>query len=460
MKNLPVIIPRAEHAISRQMLNQNALKTLYRLHDNGFKAYIVGGCVRDLLLGREPKDCDIVTDATPSQIKRLFRNCRLVGRRFRLAHLHFADEIIEVATFRANAADEVEVYLPEGAAAEEPVPPDIHQRKPSVVKSEDGMLLRDNLFGTPEEDAWRRDFTVNALCYSIADFSIIDYVGGAADLELGIIRSIGDPWERFTEDPVRMLRAVRFAALLGFKVEQGAWNAILELAETIGRASAPRLYEEVLKLFLSGEAATSFQLLRGSGLFTALFPGMASWLTEEYDGFPHVAAAKALAWVDEQNRAGDRISPALLLAVFFGEYCAEKGDQLRQQGIPPHQCLDRALAEFMTETAATVLIPNRVALQMREIFLLQRRFRKVPGRKPESVCARPGFSDALAYLQFTGTTDHDAVRAAAWWERMATSLPQQEKIVVAEEIKTGNQRKRRRKRKKKGSPRTDGEKVV
>ena len=215
-KNSPVIVTRQEHGISRKLMNPNALRILYRLKDNGFAGYLVGGCVRDLLLGREPKDFDVVTNATPNEVKRMFRNCRLIGRRFRLAHLHYGDEIIEVATFRSQAADE-----PEPEQAPETKPQAAHraehrQRHPRSLKDDDGMVLRDNVFGTPEEDALRRDFTVNALLYNIVDFSIIDYTNGLADLNAGIIRTIGDPEVRFQEDPVRMLRAVRFAALLGF----------------------------------------------------------------------------------------------------------------------------------------------------------------------------------------------------------------------------------------------------
>ena len=285
------IIPRADHPISRRNLSENAVRVLYRLRDNGFLAFLVGGCIRDLLLGREPKDFDVVTNATPSQVKKLFRNCRLVGRRFRLAHLHFRDEILEVATFRSamTVEDEPE-ESPEGAG-----------RPPRIVKDDGGMILRDNLFGTPEEDARRRDFTVNALCYNIADFSLIDYVGGLDDLERGVIRTIGDPAVRFTEDPVRMLRAIRFAAQLGFVIEPENWRSLVDLSHHITNASPPRLYEEMLKLFLSGEGERCYQLLRQSGVFAALFPAVNSWLETETDGFPHIRFGRALEVIDART---------------------------------------------------------------------------------------------------------------------------------------------------------------
>src|SRR5512138_2072571 len=275
----PRIISRAEHNISRQLVSPNALRVLYRLRDSGFTACLVGGCVRDLLLGREPKDFDIATDATPGEIKKIFRNCRLIGRRFRLAHIHFRDEIIEVATFRAGG-DLAEPEEETGNGDEEPS--DETRREPGHFhKSDEGVLLRDNLFGTPEEDAWRRDFTVNALSYNIADFSIVDYVGGVEDLNLGIIRTIGDPWERFTEDPVRMLRALRFSAQLGFSLEKSCRQAIGDMAERICQAAPPRLFDEMLKMFFSGEGEQCYQLLRQCGLFGALFPFLEDWLCRE-----------------------------------------------------------------------------------------------------------------------------------------------------------------------------------
>ena len=280
------------------MISPNVLKILYRLKDNGHIAYLVGGGVRDLLLGREPKDFDVATDATPGRIKKLFRNCRLVGRRFRLAHLHFTNEIVEVSTFRGSPSNEPE----EDVVTSIPECKDV--RQPRRLVSEDGLVLRDNVFGSPADDAHRRDFTVNALAYTISDFSIIDFVGGMEDLERGVIRTIGDPSVRFTEDPVRMLRAVRFAALLGFTFEEKTWQALLENAPGITRATPPRLYEEILKLFLSGEGEATYQLMRLGGLFAPLFPGLDEWLDRETEGFPHVRSGRNLEWIDRRIEAG------------------------------------------------------------------------------------------------------------------------------------------------------------
>lgn len=447
----PIIIKRAEHNISRQLVNPNALRVLYRLRDNGFTACLVGGCVRDLLLGREPKDFDIVTDATPPQIKKIFRNCRLVGRRFRLAHIHFRDEVLEVATFRAGvtdaALDESDANHPE-AEAEGGRGGDSAQ--PLVMKSEDGVLLRDNLFGTPEEDAWRRDFTVNALSYNIADFSIVDYVGGVADLKLGIIRTIGDPWLRFSEDPVRMLRAVRFSAQLGFKIEENCWQAICEDAERIALAAPPRLFDEVLKLLVSREGERCYQLLRQSGLFAALFPFMDEWLSQEENGFPHTELSRALVQIDECCARGEKLAEPLILALFFGGYLEEKGSELKARGVSSRESVDMSVAALAEATAATVFIPHRILLGLREILNLQQRFGKMPGRKPQSVLTRPAFPAALEYLRFRAVREKSLGKTVAWWESYVAGNPVAPGGQLPEVEKTAGDgpRKRRRRRRR------------
>jgi poly(A) polymerase len=412
-----VIIPRAEHPISRSLLSPNGVKVLYKLKEHGFIGYLVGGGVRDLLLGREPKDFDVVTDATPAQLKKLFRNCRLIGRRFRLAHLHFHDEIIEAATFRSAAEPPPEEPAePEAESLEQE-----RERRhgPRLLKSEDGMVLRDNVFGTPEEDAVRRDFTVNALFYNIADFSIIDHVGGMEDLKNGVIRTIGDPLVRFTEDPVRMIRAVRFAAMLGFNIEERTEAAMAELCGTINKATPPRLYEEVLKLLLMGAGERTYQLMRHSGLFAPLFPHFDAWLGSESGGFPHVRLGKALEWADERIGRGIPVSPPLLIALMFGEYLYEKIGSLREEGVPFQQAADMALATFAGELAPTVAIPHRVLIAVREILSLQHRFQKTPGRNARGVVARASFADALDYLRFLEQLVPPKKSLAEWWVRYA-----------------------------------------
>ena len=439
-KSSSVIVARPEHCISRKQMNPNALRILYRLRDNGFVGYLVGGCVRDLLLGREPKDFDVVTSATPNEVKRIFRNCRLIGRRFRLAHLHYGDEIIEVATFRSQAADEAE---PETHGAEQ------RQWHPRSLKDDDGMILRDNVYGTPSEDALRRDFTVNALYYNIVDFSIIDYTGGLADLGAGIIRTIGDPDVRFQEDPVRMLRAVRFAALLGFTIEEQTRTALAAAADTIVRAAPARLYEELLKLLFSGEAATCCDLLQRTGLFAALFPHFSSWLGAESEGFPHTRFGQMLDYIDARIQQGSKVSPPLLLALLFGEYIDDKAKRLRGQGLPWQQSVDAAVAEFMGETCATVMIMNRVGLSLRDIISQQVRLKKIPGRRPESFIARRDFTDIIAYGRITRGNEKDVVNQLDWWTAQALQpapLPLPPGLSEESELPHGKKKRRRRRR--------------
>ena len=442
----PLIIPRSDHPISRAMLSPNALKILYRLRDNGHTAWLVGGCVRDLLLGREPKDFDVATDAVPGRIKKLFRNCRLVGRRFRLAHLHFRDEIIEVSTFRAHTLKENEEGEREaGAEADDGAGTSRHPRR---LVSEEGVVLRDNVFGTPAEDALRRDFTVNALAYNIADFSIIDYVGGMEDLRSGVIRTIGDAGARFTEDPVRMLRAVRFAALLGFDIEEATWRALVENAPAITLSTAPRLYEEALKLFLSGEGERTYQLMRRGGLFAPLFPGLDVWLEQETEGFPHARLGRDLEWIDRRVSGGEKVSPPLLLSLMFGEYLEEAAARLRGQGIPPQEAMNGAVAGFLGAQAPLVAIPHRVGVAVRDILAMQNRLRKIPGKRPERVLGRSCFPEALAYLRCRCEITGEDGGLSAWWERFVREnvIPPTEK--QGKDPKAGRPRRRRRGKKK------------
>lgn len=439
-----VIIARQEHGISRNLMNPNALRVLYRLKDNGFVAYLVGGCVRDLLLGREPKDFDVVTSATPGEVKRMFRNCRLVGRRFRLAHIHFHEEIIEVATFRSQAPDELEPGAEEAREAEH------RHRHPRMLKDDDGMILRDNVYGTPEEDALRRDFTVNALAYDIAGFSIIDYAGGLADLKAGIIRTIGDPAVRFQEDPVRMLRAVRFAAQLGFTMEEETRKALVAAADTVVRAAPARLYDEMFKLFLSGEGAKCCDLLRQTGLFAALFPAFSAWLDAESEGFPHTRFGEMLTIVDSRVQQGDKVSPPLLLALLFGEYLDEKAENFRRKGAPWQQSIDAAAAEFMGEVCPFVQITNRVGIALRDIIAQQTRLKNIPGRRPQAFIARRDFNDIVEYCRIVHGDRKDVARRLEWWLAQAEQqepVPQPSGLI--EEVETAPRKRKRRRRRQK-----------
>ena len=272
----PTIVPRAEHTISRRDVDPDALKVLYRLHEHHYIAYLVGGSVRDLLLGRRPKDFDIGTSAHPHQVKKLFRNCWIIGRRFRLAHVKFGSKTIEVATFRRQVA--ATAVTPEMEATADDAPPAAQQpeRRTTDRRADEHLIHRDNTYGTPEEDAFRRDFTVNALFYDIGTFSIIDYVGGLDDLDARIIRCIGDPEVRFLEDPVRMLRAVVLGARLQFSIDQPVLDAIAVHRHEIARSAPARLVEEYYKILRSGHAQDALKQLRTTGLLKAITPELAN----------------------------------------------------------------------------------------------------------------------------------------------------------------------------------------
>ena len=428
----PHIIPRSEHNISRKQVSPNALRTLYRLHDNGFIAYLVGGCVRDLLLERPPKDFDIATNATPNQIKRLFRNCRLVGRRFRLAHLHFQDEILEVSTFRAAVPSD-------GGNGEATA---FDTLSPHHLKDEDGMVLRDNVFGTPEEDALRRDFTINALAYNIADFSVIDYSTGLSDLQQRLIRPIGDPFVRLTEDPVRMLRAVRFAASHHLIIEPATWEIICQLSATISRAAPARLYEEVQKLLLLGSARPVFGLLETSGLLTALFPGLSQWLQENSD---HRKALHAhLEGIDRLFRTGMPPSPPLIFAALFGPFLEEEALTRHLDGVPYQQALAAACAGFLPEIRKTVYIPGQAGSQLHRILALQSSLHRMPPRRPSSLAARPDFTDAMTYFCLSAKTREENRSALEWWEAFIKNPSAMRPEPPTDEAPAKRRRKRRR----------------
>ena len=381
----PVIVQRSDHCISRENISPEALKVLYGLKEAGFVAYIAGGGVRDLLLGRKPKDFDIVTDATPGQVKRVFRNCRLIGRRFRLAHVYFGQKNIEVATFRASQ------------------PPDENGEGNGThhhVTTDEGLIVRDNLFGTPEEDARRRDFTVNALFYNIRDYSVIDYVGGLEDLNARLLRFIGDPRVRCVEDPVRMVRAVRFASSLGLRIEAGAEDAIREVRDRLALANRSRLYEEVQKLFFCGAAEKAYAYLREFGLFEILFPEMGSWLGPN-SGTPQCRRiGEAMRQVDEWRRDGRVVSPALLFALMFGGMHEAQASELAARGEHKGLALHSVTLQHFGGLTERVQVPKTVRYRSAEILASQPRLAADGGMRARPLATRPFFPEALAYFEF------------------------------------------------------------
>ncbi len=396
----PQITARPDHIISRKQISASALKVLYGLKDAGYVAYLAGGGVRDLLLGRNPKDFDVATNATPEEIRRIFRNCRLIGRRFRLAHVYFHNETIEVSTFRAPTP------------LEEDAPSDNN-----TFLAKDGLVLRDNLFGTPEEDALRRDFTVNALFYDIADFSIIDYVNGRRDLEKRILRVIGDPDLRFTEDPVRILRAIRFSAALGFDIEPSAREAICRHAEKLEGTSSSRLYEEIQKLLSCGKAEQVFSLCCELNVFEHLFPELGAWLNApDGEGKTHWLK-KSFAQIDRWRSAGFNVDPALLFALIFGEYHEWVATQIMQNEDQSHtEALQEATHRHIRQLDR-IRIPKAVTHHIAEIMSGQPRFLKTTPKNAQRIMNHRCFLDAFLYFKFAARTAGRHATELEWWEQ-------------------------------------------
>lgn len=419
------VIPREHHSISRANINESALKVLYRLKGADYQAYLVGGGVRDLLLGREPKDFDIATDATPEEVRRLFRNSRIIGRRFKIVHVRFGREIIEVATFRGH-----------------------HDQGDGGRLSDEGMILSDNVYGSLEEDAWRRDFTVNALYYNIQDFSVVDYTGGMADLEDGVLRLIGDPEERFREDPVRMLRAVRFAAKLAFRIEPEAEDAIFRLGHLLTEIPPARLFEEVLKLFLSGHAVASFEGLRHYGLFEHLFPATDACLAEQQQGYPITFLLRAMENTDIRIQEGRPVTPAFLLAALLWEPMRLRAERELAAGLPPYQAYQSAADRELQDQGTRVTIPRRFSVVMREIWVLQTRFERRQGKRAFVLLSHDRFRAAYDFLQLRADSGETDPALADWWTRFqeVDESEQRAMINALGPAEGGGGRRRRRRR--------------
>ena len=448
----PVIVQRSEHGLSRENISPEALKVLYGLKEADYVAYIAGGGVRDLLLGRQPKDFDIVTDATPNEVRRVFRNSRLIGRRFRLAHVFFGrDKIIEVATFRSNLPPDPADASESSDTSDMPDPPDRPLPPESLhhVRRDDGLIVRDNLFGTPQEDALRRDFTINALFYNIRDFSLIDYVGGLDDLKNRVIRFIGDPGVRCVEDPVRMVRAVRFAAMLGFEFEPATAAAIHEHHDKLALANRSRLYEEVQKLFFCKAARRAYELLREFGLYGMLFPEVNSWLGPSPGTAECRRISEALSQIDEWRLAGREVSPALLFAMMFGGMHESQAGELANQGQHKGLALHSVTMEHFGGLTERVQVPKTVRFRTAEILASQPRLTVDGGRRAHPLASRAFFPEAVAYLEFMvrlNGTHREALEHAQSiaWE------PRQERYGVEGE---GHRRPRRRRPGRFSSPR-------
>lgn len=397
------IIARADHCISRKDISPNALRVLYRLRDAGYDAFIVGGAVRDLLLKGHPKDFDVATNATPEQVKAQFRNCRLIGRRFRLAHIMYGSEIIEVATFRAAGDDS----------------------QGDRQTHEEGHLIRDNIYGTLEEDAVRRDFTVNALYYTVDDFSVRDFVGGYADVHNRVLKLIGDPETRYREDPVRMLRAIRLAAKLDFSIDGSSSKPIPELASLLSSASSARLFDEILKIFLAGSAEKSFILLEQYGLLDVLFPDTAKALQTNRSGALRAMLLQAMRNTDARIKAEKSVAPGFLFAcLLWPAYCRELA-VLQLSGCELSVAQQRASDRVTLRQIEQIAVPRRFSLPMHEIWQLQTRFSQRQRKRVFRMLAHPRFRAAYDFLELRAFGAPELAEELQFWRQAQLASPEQ-----------------------------------
>ena len=397
-------VSAGQYGISLKDFPTNAVAIVNKLHKHGYEAYIVGGCIRDRLLGQKPKDFDIATNAKPEEIQKVFgRQCRLIGRRFRLAHIVFGREIYEVATFRAehhsNATDKMS------------------------KTSDHGMLLRDNVYGSLREDAERRDFTVNAFYYDVLHNKIFDFFDGIADLKAGKLRLIGDPVIRYQEDPVRMLRAVRFMAKLDMFLDKGSEEPIRKMAHLLNHIPAARLFDESLKLLQSGYGFKTYELLRKYGLFEQLFPVLAPFFTPQSDSNTERMITKALQSTDERIRDNLRVNPAFLFAALLWYPLREKIDELKNEGgLNTHDAMMLGANEILAQSCKAVALHRRYTTVIREIWALQFQFPKRSGKRPEQTLQqlkfRAGFDLMVMRAEIEGG---DLVELSAWWHEFQFS---------------------------------------
>ena len=389
VRPVPRVVPASVHGIPRARISENVRRILAHLNEAGFPAYLVGGGVRDLLLGRAPKDFDVATAARPEEVRALFPRSRLIGRRFRLAHVRSGREVFEVATFRAN--------------------------HPAEAAGPDGRLLHDNVYGAREEDAVRRDFTVNALYYDDRDGSVLDFTDGLADLRAGLIRTIGDPAARYREDPVRMLRAVRFAAKLGFRIEDGTQAPIFELAPLLEGVPAARLFEEVLKLFQGGHALRSLHGLDRYGLMPRLYPEAADSLGR--DPLVRALLERALANTDRRIAEDKPVSPGFLLAALMWGPVRERAAALERGGRAPSRgealaaAADAAFAAQSGRTSG----PRRFTAMARDVWTMQPRLENRRPRRVDAMIAHPRFRAAYDFLCLRAEAGEPLAEQAKWW---------------------------------------------
>ncbi|RMR15978.1 Poly polymerase I [Pseudomonas amygdali pv. ulmi] len=393
----PEVLNSSQHSLQRSQFSRYAVNIVERLQNAGYQAYLVGGCVRDMMLNITPKDFDVATSATPEQVRAEFRNARIIGRRFKLVHIHFGREIIEVATFRANHPQD-----------------DEEEDSNQSSRNESGRILRDNVYGTLEEDAQRRDFTINALYYDPVSERVLDYANGVHDIRNRLIRLIGDPEQRYKEDPVRMLRAVRFAAKLDFGIEKHSAQPIRSLAPMLRDIPSARLFEEVLKLFLSGHAAPTFEMLVDLELFEPLFPASSKAL--EYNPtYTHTLISNALINTDLRIKQNKPVTPAFLFAALLWPALPAKVLRAQERGMPPIAAMQEAAHELIIEQCQRIAIPKRFTLPIREIWDMQERLPRRSGKRADLLLDNSRFRAGYDFLLLRETAGEQTDGLGQWW---------------------------------------------
>jgi len=415
------VVTREQHGIGRDAISQGSRKVCEGLQAQGYTAYVVGGAVRDLLLGSKPKDYDVATDAYPEEVHKIFRRSRMIGRRFKLVHVMFGEETVEVSTFRSRSASETD---------------------------EHGRVVRDNIYGTREDDAIRRDFTINALYYDPASETILDYHNGLRDLQRKSVRIIGDARARYREDPLRMLRAVRFAAKAGFSIDERTRKPISELAPLLGNVPPSRVYEEMQKLLLSGHAATGLRQLRSEGLHHGLLP-LLDVIFEQPMGERFVRLA--LEQTDARLRAGKSVSPAFLFAALLWHEVLAAWKKAEQRGLKPIPALFEAMDTVLDIQTDKLAIPRRFTAVMKEIWALQPRLEQRSGRRPFALLAHERFRAGFDFLVLRSASGEAPAELSQWWEKFQ-QINEAERQAMLMAPQPGEQRRRRRRRRKSASP--------
>ncbi|MET1530446.1 polynucleotide adenylyltransferase PcnB [Burkholderia cenocepacia] len=436
----PTVVPASVHGINPALISKNAVRVTDTLQQAGFRAFIVGGAVRDLLLGIAPKDFDVATDATPTEVQRLFRRARLIGRRFQIVHVQFGQELIEVSTFRAL------VDAPPEAAAATAEPPrrlkrdELDRRTHAVDAS--GRVLRDNVWGEQHEDAARRDFTINAMYYDPSTQTVLDYHDGMADVRARLLRMIGDPATRFREDPVRMLRVVRFAAKLDFEIEPHTREPIHALADLINNVPAARLFDEMLKLLLSGHALACLQRLRKEGLHHGLLP-LLDVVLEQPQGEKFITLA--LNNTDARVRAGKPVSPGFLFATLLWHDMRQRFEQYTAAGEIPVPALHRAMDDVLDMQTEKLAIHKRYSADMREIWGLQLRLEKRSGRSAMRLLEHQRFRAGYDFLLLRCESGELETEVGQWWtDFIEGDAAAREALLTQGGSKEKSPRKRRR----------------